>query len=387
MSSKKVIMMTGPKKGNAIPKPKRTRRKKKGKVLPSRRRARRGQNPPLRRVTTGNPQNVGFAAAASRKRIVVREMEFITDITVQNSPNYNVNQSIAVNPGQAASFPWLSTIAKNYEKYRFLELEYIYKPEVTQFNNNANTGKVMLSTDYDASDAAPTSKRESENADVHVDGMPYEVLRMKPAVGELHKNSDAKFIRPGGLPGGTDIKTYDCANIYVATSAQTANVMIGELHVRYVVELSVPILETASTAPTNNVASFFVSSGPEDIATSATDTNILFGTAANNGLMITNNDGIFFPAPGNYSVDWVVNFTGSTTNMDYVEVSFYKNNILVGVETFFGVETLAAAFSAATLSGSVFVTVNQGDFFNVTAIANFPTGTVESTGSIRWLAV
>jgi hypothetical protein len=205
------------------------------------------------RFPRGNVQGTNFRSGKISRE---NDMEYIGEV-VSNSTGFSVVNQYACNPGQAATFPWLAKKALLYEKYEFKSLDFIYKPEVTQFASLGTTGKVILSFDYDASDPAPSSKQSAEDTDPSADGMPYEeiCLTLKPR--EMHKNSDAKFVRPGGLPGGSDIKTYDCGNFFVSISGIEANTgTLGELWVRYNCVLSVPVLESTNIAPTN----YFVSS-------------------------------------------------------------------------------------------------------------------------------
>jgi hypothetical protein len=148
-----------------------------------------------------------------------------------------------VNPGQVQTFPWLSTIAKNFEKYCFEKLEFYYKREVSEFASNGQTGKVIYSFDTDASDPIPFGKQEMEATDPHEDALPSENFRLPvPAKMLLPLLSDAHFVRPGALPANTDLKTYDVGALNVATQGTAANTATGELHVRYRVRLMIPVI-------------------------------------------------------------------------------------------------------------------------------------------------
>jgi hypothetical protein len=178
----------------------------------------------------------------NRANFVIEEDEYIAEVTPANEPAFNVVQ-YPVNPGQVSMFPWLSTIAKNFEKYCFEYLEFYYKREVSEFATNGQTGKVIYSFDTDASDPAPFGKQEMEATDPHEDALPSENFRLPiPKKMLLPLLSDAHFVRPGALPANTDLKTYDVGTLNVATQATAANTATGELHVRYRVRLMIPVL-------------------------------------------------------------------------------------------------------------------------------------------------
>jgi hypothetical protein len=156
------------------------------------------RNPPM------NPRFPSGAAARGRLRTVICEDEYIGEVA--GSTGF-VATGYPVNPGQSATFPWLSKEAAQYEKYRFLGLEFYYKPEVSAFATNGQSGKVMLSFDSDASDPLPGTKQQVEDTSPHSDAMPYEECVLVIPQDLLRSFTDAFFVRPGGLPGGSDIKT------------------------------------------------------------------------------------------------------------------------------------------------------------------------------------
>jgi len=214
-----------------------------------------------------------------------------------------------VNPGQSTTFPWGSKVAQLYEEYEFEQLEFYYKREVSEFATNGQAGKVILSFDYDAADPTPTTKQQVEDSDPHVDGMPCTPLLRLPIDRVMMRKGDAKFVRPGAQPANTDIKTYDVGNLIVSTQGCTNTTTIGELHVRYRVRFSKPVLEAASTVggvvhfqgvtPTtaNNFATAVLKSG---------------GTPSLTGITLGTNS-IIFPSgiPGNYLV--CTSVVGSTS--------------------------------------------------------------------------
>jgi hypothetical protein len=262
-----------------------------------RRRTRTGKNlnPQINRVPLVRQRS------SNRNRAYYHEDEFIQD--VKGSVAFSVGANLAINPGQVATFPWLSQIASRYEKYSFKRLRFYYKPMVTQYTANYNTGKVMMNCDYDASDPAPSSKQQVEDSDPHVDGMPYQsfsfVLNPKEMNG---MTSDAHYVRTGGLPGGTDIKTYDVGNLFVSTVGQADTGSIGELRVEYDVELSVPILDNNDKAPTNNSVLF--AAGDTTVAvTTATHTYLPLDVVTN-GIGATVTADTFTLQPGNYTLQW-----------------------------------------------------------------------------------
>lgn len=268
-----------------------------------------------------------------KRTCFVENDEYIGEV-LGSSSTTPVIQTVPVNPGQATTFPWLSEQALQWEKYRFNYLEFYYKPEVSGFATEGQSGKVIMVMDYDASDPAPTTKQEAEDTDPHVDGMPYEDIMLKLDPYEMYTNSDSKYVRPFGLPGGSDIKTYDCGNLSVLTVNNGGTNAVGELHVRYGVTFEVPVLEaTKSAAPANNQVAVFNSNGGEAITTTVPKQLVLV-TATSNGIGAVNTAGSIVLPAGNYLVDAnvLIQDTSATTTAAQLQVEL--NGGVIGTAVF-----------------------------------------------------
>jgi len=325
----------------------------------------------------GTRQNQGFG---NKKRIIVKESEYIGEVTVSNEPNFQNIYTLPCNPGQSSTFPWLYTIAKNYEKYRFLELCFFYKPEVTEYTANVNTGKVIMSADYDASDAAPANKQQMEDVDPHADGMPYQSIMLTLDPKQMFKMSDARYVRIGGLPGSTDIKTYDCANFFLAVQGQSANSLIGELHVRYTVELSVPVIEDQALAPVNNQVTCLFDNTAS--LTTATNYQPLLAAAASttvvntNGCGVVNTAGSIVPPAGNYLLSVKTVIAASGNNVTEAQMLTQKNGNIQMKGAFF---QQTNGVNYVTLNDSFFISCNGTDAITLAIQATFSTGTTTAS--------
>jgi len=342
------------------------------------------------RQMRGNPMLLPFPEgnrSRSFRTCVVENDEYIGEVLGCNSSTVPVIQTFPVNPGQVATFPWLSEQAAQWEKYRFEYLSFYYKPEVSGFATEGQSGKVILMMDYDASDPAPTTKQEMEDTDPHVDGMPYEDITLALDPYDMFTDSDAKYVRIAGLPGGSDIKTYDAGNVTVMTVNNGGTAAVGELHVRYKVSFRVPILEaTKGAAPANNQVTWYTDSG-HDFMTGV-PANLTLDVAQTNGLAAVNTAGSILIPAGNYLVDWSI--TASDSSAETFSVNGQLENL-----------TTSASIGPASQQGAVLVgasgklTVNGTEFVSLngsTAIALHVTlvgaaGTLTAVGSFRIVAI
>jgi len=164
-------------------------------------------------------------------RIIHREL--VASIT--GSTAFTVAQALALNPGLAASFPWLANEAAGWEKYKFNGLRFCY---YTRTGSNV-PGSMMLAPDYDASDPAPASEVAASAYEDTEEDAPWKDICCALSSRELMGDMKERFVRIGALAANQDIKTYDCGNLYACTVDGTA-VNWGKLWVEYDVTLITP---------------------------------------------------------------------------------------------------------------------------------------------------
>lgn len=174
-----------------------------------------------------------IVANRDSSRVIHREL--VANIT--GSTAYTIAKQLALNPGMASTFPWLSTQAQSWETYRFNRLDFQY---YTRTGSNV-PGSVALIPDYDAADPAPVSELAASSFEDVKEDAPWKdlVCRLRPAA--MHSMGPKKFIRSQALAVNEDIKTYDCGNLFVSTVDGTA-VPWGKLWVDYDVTLFTPAL-------------------------------------------------------------------------------------------------------------------------------------------------
>lgn len=202
------------------------------------------------------------------KEFVVRHREFITDISslagAANTPSGFGIQSFPINPGDAVTFPWLSTIADKFEQYRIEGMVFEYKSMYSDsvVTNQGALGSIILATEYNAGAPAFSSKQAMEN---------YQFAQSaKPSCSILHPIECARsqnvlselYTRPGTVPAGEDVKTYDFGDFQIASvgvplGAAGAAVNMGELWVSYQIALIKPRIPTASSTYKDSGFAYF----------------------------------------------------------------------------------------------------------------------------------
>jgi hypothetical protein len=164
-------------------------------------------------------------------RIVHREL--IASVT--GTVAFTVGSSIALNPGLVTSFPWLSTQAAGWERYKFNALRFCY---YTRTGSNI-PGSVMMAPDFDASDAAPQTEVAASSYQHCEEDAPWKDIKCILPARELMGDMKEKYIRTTAIAANQDIKTYDAGNFFLCTVDGTA-VPWGKLWVEYDVTLITP---------------------------------------------------------------------------------------------------------------------------------------------------
>lgn len=149
---------------------------------------------------------------------------------ITNTLAYTVG-AFAVNPGLSQTFPWLHRVARRYEEYRFKKLRFEFRSVAA----TSTAGVVMLSFDYDAADAAPTSKQSQAQTVPSVECNAWAGIDLSVPVGSI----PWKYVRAGILGSNLDVKTYDAGQLFISTIYGPGSVA-GELYVEYEVELRKP---------------------------------------------------------------------------------------------------------------------------------------------------
>jgi len=284
-------------------------------------------------------------SGVDRTRIIHRELIG----SVIGTTNYSVvaGNTFSINPGLPGTFPWLSTQALGWEKYKFNYLRLCY---YTRTGSNT-PGSVILTPDYDAADAAPVNEQIASAYHGTQEDVAWKDNCM--IFDQKILNSD-RFIRTGGLVANQDIKTYDIANLFVGTLDGTA-VNWGKLWIEYDVTLINQQLNSSGASGSGVLV------GGGITFASATP----FGT-----IPVTTGSYNLAAASTN-----VVTFSGLSVNSEYM-ITAYSLGTVISAYSFTG---LTGVTSKSTTAGQLFNSGATGGSATYTFIANAVSGSVTLT--------
>lgn len=190
-------------------------------------------------TTSGMPTMQGKRDGSTR----VRHREFLTNVGAEFGFDTKL-YSTGINPGDGKTFPWLSQLAKGYERYQIHSIRFEYEP----FSATTTAGTVSLLIDYDPTDSGPTTKTELLNSYRAVRSSVWMSSHTIASPVEL-RSDDHLFVRTKTRDLTTEnLKLYDVGTLFCAFSDIADNrALYGELWVSYDISLMVPAFHIAST--------------------------------------------------------------------------------------------------------------------------------------------
>lgn len=188
-------------------------------------------------LTDSAPPTFGSGGGGIR----IRHREYVRDI-VSIGANFRLSR-IDINPGDPHLFPFLSTIAKNFEQYRLNGMIFEYRPTggFSVGTPNASMGVVNIATNYDVLDTPFGSKVAMDAYEFSSSDIPFQKIIHPIECARRDSPLSELYIAPlGTIPQTGDPRFYYFGSTYVATSGQQTAQTLGELWVSYDVTLLKP---------------------------------------------------------------------------------------------------------------------------------------------------
>jgi hypothetical protein len=200
----------------------------------------------------------------------------------------------------------------------------------------------------------------------------------------LHQHLDAFYVRPGNLPGSSDIKTYDLGNLFVSTIGQAQGVaQMMELRVKYTCKLMIPILENIAAAPQNNQVTLLQSTTPQASGATTIAATMLLGTTSFNGINAVNTAGSIVLPAGNYILD----ASNTANNNNGGDQTTSKLDLQYGGVSLFVTTPESDSYNFTYISASMFVQSNGILPITLVVTNTYAGGVVTNNATLRITAV
>jgi len=262
--------------------------------------------------------------------ILVTHSEMLGAIN-SGSPTSNVTAFRCVgyraNPGMANIFPWLSSMAVNYEKYRFTSLSFTLVPLVSTVYN----GRIGVGFDFDSSDAAPGNRQEFYALSTHCENMPWQGCTVRVKCDNIFRFT--------GTHVAADNKLIDLGQVIVMSDSISNGATISaalplyDLIVDYTVELIEPQQALFATQLYSTTASL-VSGVPLGTGVDLTG---VYGPTVATGTTVTNSVVTFNLPAGvflvSYHFNWTTGTAATAVTVPTTGAGLKNNNTNTGSDT------------------------------------------------------
>jgi hypothetical protein len=298
--------------------------------------------------------------------VVITHKEMLADFDTSDT---FTTRALVVNAGNSACFPWLSTIAANYEEYIFHSLTFEHVP--TQATTSP--GRSGMYIEPDPTDPLPVTKQQAGQMsgavtaavwDTAIYNTPKNILKRLPSF--MVSNDSG-----GAAPGASTSMTYDMGRL-IEFSYADASPGTVEVWVSYTVELRVPSFANSvsaipqagftyfggavAPAAVFGTQAYFDSNTYGSIIDWVDSATIIFSSAFNGILQITSNKAGSV-SPVAYTPDTETGTTAVLTNgLDFSSTNAYVAQYTVSAatgQTINFVPTVAAAGSLTNFSLSL----------------------------------
>jgi hypothetical protein len=312
-------------------------------------------------------QSVEPIISRSAKSYRVKHRELVLS-AVAGSVAFTVQNVLSLNPGVAATFPWLAPQANQWEQYRVHRLcaEWVpIAPTSTQ-------GDMILSPDYDASDPTPTTEVQASDNFGSVANSCWRNTTCELDPSAMMGLGPRKYVRSTAIAG--DIKTFDVGKLFVCSVNETGTTAVGKLYLDYDIEFFVPQNSPSTSTTSQQTSLYTISGGAQALATTVAEP-VAFDTALYDPLGLgTPVSGVFTPPAGTYRLEAQVSVQDSANELMSSQLFVYKNGAAVT-----GLKSSSYAGSGQlVLSSTIFgiVTCNGTDTFNIQVIVTGAAGTL-----------
>lgn len=211
-----------------------------------------------------NTNRPEFTTVSEGLRITHRE--YIGDVVSSSNTNFFNNSVYSVNPGLSATFPWLATVAQQFQEYEWMGLIFEYQTTSADALNSTNTalGTVIAVANYRVDvpygNLPFLGKQQMLDQFWAYDEKPSKSFIIPIECDPKENPMNVQYIRGGPVPTGEDPKTYDICALNIATMGlQGSNVNCGELWVSYDVILKKPQPIGMTAAYSNSAQYYFPS--------------------------------------------------------------------------------------------------------------------------------
>jgi hypothetical protein len=291
---------------------------------------------------TSAPVSKNTSWSSTSKPLRVRQSERIATITASSNAGEYAVDKFVINPADENTFPWLSSIAQLFDKYKFHELRFRFINYVSTVTN----GNVSMAVDFDTLDPTPQDSVEMSNLAKFVTFSPWKVEELSIPVNR-RGNRPWYYCYDSNAESNTnvDLKTYNIGNFFVSTEGLSASQVVGYIVADYDVE--------------------FLDKNPPSVTDSVLDTDFAISASTSGGSTLDEQSGL---------------------EVTYTSNTYTINNVVVGEQ--YSLLYYATSSNNATLSKTGY-TGASGEYvdYDVSSTLHYCCGIITASATSITLAL
>lgn len=269
---------------------------------------------------------------ASNRGHIVTHRELIG--SVNGSVNYAISTKIPLNPGLASTFPWMCTVARQFEQYTIKSAAILF----VSTSSTGAKGAVIIAPEYDATATDPATETIATQMNGCIEAPTWQTTRCSLDTNAMHNDSIRKYVRVGNASG--DLRLMDAGKVFICTTGQADTTPIGKIWIEYTIEFHKPHhnANEPSTLMTyaSKRTSFFSNAGLGDQTLANNTTTAINLQVVDNpqytdplNLSTTTAFTSLTPPAGVYLVTAIVSYLGSSAGLLLAKLQVYVGGIAV----------------------------------------------------------
>lgn len=307
----------------------------------------------------------------TKKSIRIAHRELVL-ASVAGSTTFTVQNKLSINPGLAATFPWLAPQAQQWEQYRVHKLDVEYVPIAP----TSTQGDLIISPNYDSSDPPPTSEVQAGDNYGSVTDSCWKGFQCRLDVQSMMALSPRRYVRATAIAG--DIKTFDVGKIFICTNNETGTSAIGKIYLDYDFEFFTPQNDPLpSTVPlyTSLFSNHATTTFTTTVAKAMPFDTLIFDPLGVGAPVA----GVFTPPAGSYLLMGEINMVDGNNEAFSLRVEIQKNSAALSnpLLTFNNIAAVATGAQVSVPFHGV-VNCNGTDTFSIVCTVTGAAGTLQT---------
>lgn len=180
-----------------------------------------------------------FSNNPGNDAVEIFHKEFVGDIIASGSTAWSVVNILSLNPGMPATYPFLASLAPNFEQYEIVGAVVVYEPTSGSISTTQGLGSIQVATQYDAADPQFGSQAEMLEYEYASSCSPNKGL-VHPIECAPRNNVLARLYTRSGPQANLQLFDLGKTTVAIAGVPASAGVVLGKLWITYHMRLYKP---------------------------------------------------------------------------------------------------------------------------------------------------